>query len=119
MRPLVAVMTPAFDTEGATNATRPAPLTVMLPWFAIAPALAPVMANGPPAMNSAKLLAELMSPVEAIRPATFTLAVAPKNTPFGFRMTTLPLAVRLPSIWLWPPPAATRLTAIAEEFGWL
>ena len=61
----------------------------------------------------------LMFPVEAISPATLTTAVAPNMTPFGFRIITLPLAPSTPLIALAPPPRPTRLTAIAEELGWV
>ncbi|MCY1169229.1 hypothetical protein D9M73_92490 [compost metagenome] len=59
-----------------------------------------------------------MLSVEATRPPTFTCEPAPNSTPFGFRINTCPLAVRLPSSSLGLEPVM-RFKAIAEALGWL
>src|SRR6187200_1989248 len=74
------------------------------------------MATG--AVALAMNCASLMLPVEAIRPATLTAAVAPNITPLGFSSITWPLAFSVPSMALAPPPRPTRLTAIEVAPGW-
>ena len=97
--PSFAVMVPLLITLGATNPTSPASFAVIVPLLTIAalglPGLSKV--SVPPAFMKASLP---ISAVVAMRPLTSTLEPAPKTTPFWLMMTMLPLAVRLPSIWL-------------------
>ncbi len=123
MRPPIAWMVPELETEGATNATRPAFVTVIprSGWSAEGWArlttelrIAPVMAKLPPPRN----WPSSMLPVEAMRPPTLALAVAPNRMPAPFRITTWPFAFIAPSIRLVPPVELTRLTAIDVALGW-
>src|SRR5438093_2377208 len=59
-----------------------------------------------------------MESVVAKRPPTSTAALGAKSTPFGLLRNTWPLAVRRPKISDGLLPR-TRLSAIAEELGWL
>src|SRR2546421_5116397 len=59
-----------------------------------------------------------MERVVAKRPPTSTAALGAKSTPFGLVRKTWPLAVRRPKISDGLLPR-TRLSAIAEELGWL
>src|SRR5258706_9054557 len=59
-----------------------------------------------------------MERVVANRPPTSTAALGAKSTPFGLVRKTWPLAVRRPKISEGLLPI-TRLSAIAEELGWL
>ena len=89
----------------------------MLIWPAvtIAPEVAPVNSSRvSPAMKRSMFI----WPVEATSPPTSTREDAENSTPFGFRMTTAPLAVRAPLIWLGMPPPDTRLTAMELLSGW-
>src|SRR4051812_33938991 len=120
MRPPIAWMVPELLTDGATNAARPALVTVMprSGWpvtgfaaFETLPVVAAVIAKLPPFMNCVSLTL----PVEAMRPPTLTLALAPNRTPFGLRIITWPLAFRTPSMFAAGP---TRLSAIELVPGW-
>ena len=108
-------MVPLLRTDGATNAARPLLPTVMLPSLTTAPWSAPVIRSL--LLPDMKALL-LMSAVEATMPAASTRAVLPKNTPFGLRIQTWPLACRPPSICDGSVEPFTRLTAMEEEFGW-
>ena len=107
------MITPEFTTFGATKPTSPASFAVIVPALAIVALALPGAPNtsGPPAIA----LAVLISAVLATSPFTSTCDPAPNSTPFWLMITTLPLAVRFPSIRL-APPIVTRLiaTALAE-----
>ena len=67
-----------------------------------------------PAMKSVGFMPSVL----ATMPATLTWLPAPNNMPFGFKMKTWPLAVRLPKNWLGLLPVM-RFSAIAWALGWL
>ena len=68
-----------------------------------------------PAMKSSLRI----SLVVARKPAVVMTAPGPKMMPSRLTMNTLPLADRLPRIWLGPRLPVTRLSAIELLFGWL
>src|ERR1043166_7152447 len=59
-----------------------------------------------------------MESVVAKSPPTSTEALGPKSTPFGLVRKTWPLALSRPKISLGLLPS-TRLSAIADELGWV
>ena len=84
----------------------------MLPWLTTLPVPPELVNTLRPAMKSALL----MLSVDATKPPTLTCEPAPNSTPFGFKIKTWPLAVRLPRKLLGLLPVM-RLSAMAWALG--